>query len=166
LLWYALNKKLTSTLFVVGGIIWILFLPNAPYLVTDIIHLGRNYSAPHLYDTFLVFTSAWVGLLLGLYSLSHIDKIIRLKYSEKTASIILAFIILVISFGMYLGRFLRFNSWDVVSNPSLLFSNIHKILSEPSGYADAYLFSGLSFLFLYISYIAWKSTKTEPQDNI
>ena len=166
LLWYALKKRLTSGVFIIGGIIWILFLPNAPYLVTDIIHLGRNYSAPLLYDTFLVFTSAWVGLLLGLYSLSHIDKIIRLKYSNRTASIILALIILVTSFGMYLGRFLRFNSWDVISNPSLLFSNIHNILSKPSGYADAYIFSGLSFLFLYVSYIAWKSTKTESKDNI
>lgn len=166
LLWYALKKRLTTAVFIVGGIIWILFLPNAPYLVTDIIHLGRNYSAPLLYDTFLVFTSAWVGLLLGLYSLSHIDKIMHLKYSKRMSSIILTIIILLTSFGMYLGRFLRFNSWDVVSNPSLLFSNIHKILSEPRGYTDAYIFTGLSFLFLYVSYIAWKSTKMEPKDNI
>ncbi len=156
LLWYFNNKKLTKAIFVIGGIIWLLLLPNAPYIVTDMMHLGRGRIVIPLYDTFLLFSSAWVGLLLGMYSLSQIEKIIRSKYTTIVTFFIIAGIILLTSFGMYLGRFLRFNSWDVFSNPSILFKNIWVIFSEPFNYIDAYLFTGFSFIFIYVSYIAWK----------
>ncbi len=161
LLWYFNNKKLTKAIFIIGGIIWLLLLPNAPYIVTDMMHLGRGRIVIPLYDTFLLFSSAWVGLLLGMYSLSQIEKIIRSKYTMIVTSFIIAGIILLTSFGMYLGRFLRFNSWDIFSNPSLFFENIFLIFSRPFDHVDAYLFTGLTFIFIYISYRAWKYSQID-----
>ncbi|MEK7585724.1 MAG: DUF1361 domain-containing protein [Patescibacteria group bacterium] len=166
LLNYFNNKRLTKITFTIGFVAWLLLLPNAPYIVTDMIHLGRGRSAILLYDTFLLFSSAWAGLLLGIYSISHIEKIIKSKYSSKVTSILVGFIILLTSFGVYLGRFLRFNSWDVISDTSFLFKNLWSVVSNPNEYIDAYLFTGLTFLFIFVSYRAWKYTQIEPKSNI
>ncbi len=156
LLFYLNNKKLKISMFIVGGILWLFFLPNAPYIVTDIIHIGRSHSAPILYDTFLVFSSAWLGLILGMYSLLHIETIIKSKLSDKMSSLIMVAIIFLTSFGVYLGRFLRFNSWDIFYDVSLLFNNILGITTKPTDHTDAYWFTMLSFVFIYLSYRAWK----------
>lgn len=161
LLKFANNKKLTKPLLIIGGIFWLLLLPNAPYIVTDLIHLNRSRGAPLIYDVFLVFSCAWTGLLLGLYSISHIEKIIRLKYKAHTTALIIAFIILLTSFGMYLGRFLRFNSWDIFSSSSLLFTKVTEIFAKSADYREAYIFTGLSFVFLYLSYRSWKYSRAE-----
>ena len=161
LLKFANNKKLTKPLLIIGGIFWLLLLPNAPYIVTDLIHLNRSRGAPLIYDVFLVFSCAWTGLLLGLYSISHIEKIIRLKYKAHTTAFIIAFIILLTSFGMYLGRFLRFNSWDIFSSSPLLFNKVTEIFAKPAEYEEAYIFTGLSFVFIYLSYRSWKYSRAE-----
>lgn len=156
LLWSAENNKLKKPIAILGGTIWLLLLPNAPYIVTDFIHIGRNHSAPLIYDTFLLFSSAWVGLLLGMYSINHIEKILQKKFSPPKTSVIIAIVVFIASFGIYLGRFLRFNSWDVFSDASLFFTNITSIFSQPSIHQDAYLFTLLSFTFIYVSYRSWK----------
>jgi uncharacterized membrane protein len=156
LLHYTEKNKLKQSLLIAGGILWLLTLPNAPYIVTDLIHLGRNHNAPLLYDTFLIFSAAWVGMILFMYSLSHVEKILRYKYSEKITSLAIVAITFLTSFGMYLGRFMRFNSWDVFSDASLIFTNVSNIVTKPNQYMDAYLFTGISFVFIYTSYRAWK----------
>lgn len=166
LLYYVTHRKISRSLLVMGLIFWLLLLPNAPYIITDIIHLNRNHAAPLLYDTFLIFSSGWAGLLLGMYSVSHIEKILLRKYSQKRTSIIIAAIILISSFGMYLGRFMRFNSWDVVSSAELFFTKITHIFLQPAKYSDAYLFTSLSFIFFYMSYIAWKYSVLESKNSI
>ncbi len=156
LLLYSEDQTLDKVLLIIGCFFWLLFLPNAPYIVTDMIHLNRSHSAPLIYDTFLLFSSAWVGLLLGFYSLSHIEKIIRRTSSLKKTALSMGGIILLTSFGMYLGRFLRFNSWDVFSSPILFLKIVWNILSHPTFYGDAYTFTGIGFIFLYVSYQGWK----------
>ncbi len=152
LLWYANKKKLIMPVLVVGGIIWLLLFPNAPYIVTDLIHIGQGKSMLVLYDTVLLFSSAWLGLMLGMYSLSHIHEIIKARFSPMVASITFVLIILFTSFGIYLGRFLRFNSWDVFINPVLFFNNIWKVFAQPKDHSEAYLFTALFAFFIFMSY--------------
>jgi uncharacterized membrane protein len=109
-----------------------------------------------IFDVFLLFSSATAGLILGFYSLFNIEQIIRAKNSPRITSIIMSLILLMISFGMYLGRFLRFNSWDIFINHLSVIKNIWKIFSEPSGRIEAYLYTLLFFLFLVLSYKSWK----------
>ncbi|MEI6659894.1 MAG: DUF1361 domain-containing protein [bacterium] len=149
--------KLAKWQMIAGGVIWLLLIPNAPYIVTDLIHITRMRPVPIIFDTFMFFTSAWVGVLLWCYSLSHIEQVIRTRLSHRTTLIVLMIISLITSFGIYLGRFLRFNSWDVVANPVMLYGGVRNTLQP--GANEAFSFIVLSTLFIYISYWAWKYAK-------
>jgi len=166
LLFYYKNSKLTNFIFIFGLFVWLLFVPNAPYLVTDLIHVGRGRGVPIIYDTFLIFSSAWIGILLFFYSLSHIEKIFISKFPKRNTSIVITGVILLISFGIYLGRFLRFNSWDIVANTEKLLNDIGSILVKPIENKDAYIFMSLTFVFIYVSYMAWKAIKDDRRDDI
>lgn len=151
--------NMSRALFVAGIIPWLLFLPNAPYIITDMIHLGRNHNAPILYDTFLLFSAAWAGMLLYWYSLLHIEGIIKRILDAKKTAWVIVVITLLVSFGMYLGRVIRFNSWDVFSDTSSVVTTLARILSDEIHHTAIFLFILPSFIFLYLSYQAWKLRK-------
>lgn len=161
LLYFKQDGKLKNWLFIIVGIIWVLFLPNAPYIVTDLIHIGVVRSVPVLYDSVLLFTSAWAGLLLGMHSIFHIEKILLSLYSKKNTSVIILIILALTSFGMYLGRFFRFNSWDIFVNPLSSSDKFIKNLSSSSYHIDALIYVLLFFLFICVSYYSWKSSRGE-----
>jgi uncharacterized membrane protein len=156
LLSYSRRDKFNKILFSIGLFAWILFIPNAPYLVTDFIHLGEIRSVPAIYDIFLLFSSATVGLALCFNSFFHIEQIIKIKYSRRTTSVLMGLVILVIGFGMYLGRFLRFNSWDIFINHTSLIKNVWKIFSQSASHIEVFFYTLLFFFFLVLSYRAWK----------
>jgi len=159
LLSFSKEEKLNKIIFIVGIFLWLLFIPNAPYIITDFIHLGTTHSIPVIYDILLLFSSASVGLILGFHSLFHIEQIIKTKCQKNTASLFMGIIIIMISFGIYLGRFLRFNSWDIFINHTILIKNIWKIFSQSTADMEVYLYTVLLFFFLYLSYNAWKCSK-------
>ncbi len=156
LLLYFKEKKINKTILIFGLFLWLLFIPNAPYIITDFIHLGDARSIPLIFDTILLFSSAMIGLILGFHSLLHVEQIINMKYSARKTSIIMGLIILLISFGMYLGRFLRFNSWDIFINHTSLIKNIWKIFSQSPNNLEVYLYTGLFFVFLFLFYKSFK----------
>jgi len=156
ILYFFKEGKIKKYLFVIGIFLWIIFIPNAPYIITDFVHLGEIRSIPLLYDIVLLFTSSCVGLILGFNSFYHIEQIIYTKYNKNISNIIMGIIILMISFGVYLGRFLRFNSWDVFINHTSLIKNIWKNFSQSNGYIEVFFYTGLLFFFLFLFYKAWK----------
>ena len=156
LLSFSKKENFNKVVFIVGVFLWVLFIPNAMYIITDFIHLGTTRTIPIIYDVFLLFSSASIGLILGFSSLFHIEQIIKVKFSERKTSLFMGFIILVISFGVYLGRFLRFNSWDVFINHTSLIKNIWKIFAQSKTHIEVYLYTLLFFFFLVLSYRAWK----------
>jgi uncharacterized membrane protein len=158
LLHFSKAEKFDKLVFIVGIFIWLLFIPNAPYLITDFIHLGEIHAVPMIYDVFLLFSSAAVGLILGFHSFYHIEQIIRMKYSSRATSVSMGIIILLISFGMYLGRFLRFNSWDIFIDHTSLIKNIWKIFSRPDSSLEVCLYTLLFFFFLILTYKSWKNS--------
>lgn len=105
--------------------IWLLFLPNSPYIITDFIHLHHTKSTMIWYDIFMVFSFANTGLLLAIISMNDVYKIIQKEYSKQIANRFLIIVSILCGFGIYLGRFLRFNSWDLFTNP---FSIVQKSL--------------------------------------
>jgi uncharacterized membrane protein len=97
--------------------IWLLFLPNAPYIITDFIHLHHSKSTLVWLDIFLIFTYASTGLLIAIISLNDIYRIIKIKWNLKYANYFSFVVTFLCGFGIYLGRFLRLNSWDVFTAP-------------------------------------------------
>ncbi|MFA6999629.1 MAG: DUF1361 domain-containing protein [Candidatus Paceibacterota bacterium] len=151
------KENIIKPFFIIGFILWFIFLPNAPYVVTDFIHLGRIHSVPVMYDIFLLFASAWVSLLMGLHSLLHMEKILLLKFRSKIVDIIILITILFTSFGLYLGRYLRFNSWDLFTSHTSLVSTVWDIFTRGNDYINVYSYTILFFFFIYISYISFKN---------
>ncbi len=156
---YGQKIKIPKIIFIITVILWILFLPNAPYLVTDLIHLRSFHQIPALYDALLLFSSAWVGMLLLVHSLFYMERVFRIKYSKIKTDIIIAIFIFLTSFGVYLGRFLRFNSWDVFVNHYSVLKSVWKLLSQITINIEAYLYTFLFFIFIYLSYYAWRSAQ-------
>lgn len=105
--------------FIIVGI-WLLFLPNAPYLITDFIHFHQLKSDLIWYDLFTFFCFALTGLLLGIFSMFNIYTTVLKIGSVKLAQNIIPVLCFLSGFGVYLGRFLRFNSWDIIANPFVL----------------------------------------------
>ncbi len=112
------NTLNLSTIFF--GIIWLLFFPNAPYLFTDLIHLPNKvaYSIPIWFDALMIYSFAFLSMFLGFLSLSMLQKQIRNSSLAWTFSYT---VLILSSFGIYLGRFPRLNSWDLFFNPMKLF---------------------------------------------
>jgi uncharacterized membrane protein len=119
------------------ALVWLLFLPNAPYLVTDLKYLGEIDGAPVWFDVTLLTTFAWLGLLLGFLSLYLMQAVVE-RLAGPAASWLAAVGVLALSgFGVYLGRFERWNSWDVVRDPLSLAGDLASGLSDPLDYPRA-----------------------------
>src|SRR5690606_20040959 len=101
---------------------WLLLLPNAPYLITDFMHLKRETSVPVWFDVLLLISFSMTGLLFGLKSMKQVFYILAIQFNYFIVWIILYGICILSGFGIYVGRFLRYNSWDVLHRPLELIS--------------------------------------------
>jgi uncharacterized membrane protein len=116
------------------GLLWLVFFPNAPYLVTDLKHIGPGGRVPVLYDVLLLSAAAWTGLLLGLTSLFLVHMVVRRLVGAVNAWALVVAVLALSSFGIYLGRVQRWNSWDVVANPVPLGAQLLQGLAHPIDY--------------------------------
>ncbi len=112
-------------------LLWLLFLPNAPYILTDLFHLEQKPSIPEWYDLMLILSFALNGLVLGIISLFQIHDLVEKRLGLASGFVFAFVVCLLCAFGVYLGRFLRFNSWDIISNPSPLFQDLFSSFKEP-----------------------------------
>ena len=136
-----------------GFISWLLFLPNSPYIITDLVHLHNDLSNHMWLDLFIVFVFAFNGLLLGLLSMLDMYSLIRQRYGNRIAKYTLFKVCLLSGYGIYLGRFLRFNSWDIATKPAILFYQIAHSLKEPRVWLITFAFGG----FLWILFSVFQS---------
>jgi uncharacterized membrane protein len=137
------RKRARGTLVVLGAL-WLLFFPNAPYIVTDFVHLERTADAPYWYDAVTVSAFAWTGVLLGFASLFLVQTVVR-QWRGVVAGWLFAAVALALgSLGIYLGRFLRLNSWDALEHPSVLPRIVHAVARDPFAYQEAI---GVTVLF-------------------
>lgn len=111
---------------------WLLFLPNAPYLVTDVIHLRTVWGGvPWWFDVALIGSAAATGLLLGYASLLIVQAVVARRHGEVAGWLLAVAALLLSGVGVYMGRFLRLNSWDVVSRPGALAGEARVRLGDP-----------------------------------
>lgn len=116
---------------------WLLFFPNAPYLLTDFIHLGEG-PAPLWYDALMLSAFAWTGLLLGFASLYLVQMILRRAFGTLVAWLGVIVALSLGSIGVYVGRFIRFNSWDALLHPIRVAEVVNEQLSAvPARTAEA-----------------------------
>lgn len=132
---------------------WLVFFPNAPYLVTDFLHLSERQNVPLWYDLMLIFSFAWNGLILGFTALWIVQEVLTAQYNRVLSLLVVCSTLLLSGFGIYLGRFLRWNSWDVISNPHQLAADILPRLIDPLAYPRTLGVTLLFSSFLTIAYL-------------
>lgn len=111
--------------------LWLLFLPNAPYLITDLIHLRPRLMIPLWYDALLMFLFAFTGVMAGALSIGKIFKRLRYWIGRPVALSICMISVPLSGLGVYMGRFLRWNSWDFLFRPQHVLMTTFIELSNP-----------------------------------
>jgi uncharacterized membrane protein len=144
--------------------VWLVFLPNAPYILTDLIHLHPGPARLYWYDLAMLLSCGGVGLLLGYSSMFDVHRVMEARFGQRVAWVVAAGTLLLSGFGIYLGRALRWNSWDVVTNPRGLFDFIAECLLNPGTYLHIWAISGLSGAGLLLGYVTlhWISLSRQP----
>lgn len=127
---------------------WLLFLPNAPYLVTDLLHLRPRPPVPVWFDALLYGAFAIAGSALGWTSLSMVRERAASLVGEVRAELAAIAVSLLAGFGIYLGRFGRWNSWDLWQRPRALLEGAAASVS-----VRAAVFSALFGLFVWAGYL-------------
>lgn len=146
-------EQLSAVILAVSAALWLLFFPNAPYILTDLFHLRDNQAVPGWYDLIVILSFAWNGLVLGFLSLQDIQAVIAKRWGSPLAWGF-AFISLGLgSFGIYIGRYLRWNSWDIIANPLSLSYDIMQRILNPLVYPGAWGMTLVFTVFLSLCYL-------------
>ncbi len=155
-------------------VIWLLFLPNAPYIITDFVHLNTHSGMPFWYDTALLVSCAGTGLLLGYTSIADVQFVIARRFSPLAGWLLVVAAVLLSGFGIYLGRFLRWNSWDTLTRPRQLSLAITERVMNPLSNPQTFGVTIVYGVGLFLGYVAlrfWQpatisgSERTEPRQS-
>ena len=119
------------------GFVWLLFLPNAPYIVTDFVHVGRVSGVPVWYDAAMIASFAAVGLVLGLVSILLVQGVVERRFGAAVGWLMLAPVFFLCSAGIYIGRVHRLNSWDAITSPGTLLRGFADRLADPLAQPEA-----------------------------
>ncbi|MBP6732151.1 MAG: DUF1361 domain-containing protein [Chitinophagales bacterium] len=132
------HKAQTSLRIFIGFCLWLLFFPNSPYIITDLIHLKPRNDFPLWFDAMLIYSFAFTGLIVGMFSAIIIYHKLKGMVSGLTAKATMFLLMLISGYGIYIGRFLRWNSWNVVTDPLLIFYDTASRVAHPLSYPRTY----------------------------
>ena len=152
-------------------ILWLLMFPNAPYLFTDLIHLGKNPFAPRWFDITLLLSYGITGFAFGYFSLKKIEGKLKKYFPRIKPVFIKAFILYLSSYGIYMGRFLRWNSWNIFTSFLPLIKDVFKTIKHPVQNAAAWGFTILfgtllTILFFILEFVSSGSDSSTVCVNI
>lgn len=135
---------------------WLAFYPNAPYILTDYIHLGNVYSANHLLlDSVIITVFALDGVLLGFASLHGILALITKRFSNEAFYPLLVIISLLTGLGLYIGRYLRFNTWEIITNPIGIYETLNRYFLDLAKLPEIIVIVAVFSAFHGFSYILY-----------
>ncbi|MFN8355540.1 MAG: DUF1361 domain-containing protein [Spirosomataceae bacterium] len=138
--------------------LWLLFLPNSPYIITDLIHLRPGNYALFWHDVVMIFTYAFVSLVCGLISLYWIQKVWTKAFSERVSFALLLAVFPLTGYGIYLGRVQRWNSWDVLVDPKGLVINALRSFRSTTAWVITIEFALLMAMLYWLmtSLLSWR----------
>lgn len=134
-------------------VLWLSFLPNSFYIVTDYVHLQDVQRVDLLFDVVMFSSFVFTGVVLGYISLGIVHKELLKRLSKRISGTFIAAILLVSSFAIYIGRDLRWNSWDILVSPASLIFDVSDRLLNPHDHPQAFITTATFFVFLGTFYI-------------
>lgn len=146
------NPKMILFFFIFA--VWLLFFPNAPYMLTDFFHLKTRNLVPLWYDLLLFGNFALLSLMLGYYSLDNMADIFKKKWGAKISWLMIVSVSFLSGFGIYLGRYLRLNTWEIVTDHFYLVNEIITLINDPRDTVDLWSFTFFYGAFILVGYIA------------
>jgi uncharacterized membrane protein len=146
---------------------WLLFFPNAPYIFTDLIHLTSRFF-PHFWvDLTLILLCALTGLVLGFVSLYLMQSVVEHILGRAASWLFIAAVAALSGFGIYVGRFMRLNSWDVLFKPWQVYHGIGTWVADPMANSTSLAFPVLFATFLFITYLMlYALTQLRPTEPV
>jgi uncharacterized membrane protein len=130
-----------------------IFFPNAPYILTDLIHLRSRWHAHYWVEMVLILLFAWTGFLVGFMSLYLMHSVVT-GLRGKLVGWTFVFLMAGLSgLGIYIGRFLRWNSWDVFVNPVGIIRDLGQLALNPMAHRSSVALSILFATFMFIAYL-------------
>ena len=150
-----------------SAFLWLIFFPNAPYILTDFQHLSyAGVDIPIWYDVILLIWFAFTGLFLGMVSLFLMQEIVRREFGRWVGWGFVLVVAGLTSIGVYMGRFLRWNSWDILGNFSdkAGFTLYYILHPTPRSLIFASLFTSF-FMFVYLLLYAFGHLLLERRVN-
>lgn len=141
-------------------LLWLVFLPNSFYMISDFIHLRRVPVDDVLFAAVLFVSFIYLGVMLGFCSLILIHHELRRRVSARAASLWIGLTLLLCSFAIYIGRDLRWNSWDVIFNPAGLLFDVSDRILRPDDYPMMFVTVGSFFILLASLYaVVWSGAR-------
>lgn len=151
-------KKANQNLFI---LLWLLFLPNAPYLITDVLHLTERQPIPFWFDVLLVIQFAFLGMLIGFLAIRNVEHYLQQHFTHNTTRILINGSFILCAYGIYLGRFSRFNSWDLVTKPFDLIQVSADRIINPTEHLRTWGFTIIIAFMLMLFYYTIKSFRAQ-----
>jgi len=143
-------------LFTIASLVWLLFIPNSFYILTDLFHLGEHNDVPMWFDLALIISFAWDGLLLGILSVRQMEKMVQRFFPGRHELFFIYPLMWLNALGVYIGRYPRFNSWDIITNPLGISSYILTMLCHPVQYKYAWGMVACFSIFMTLAYLTIK----------
>ncbi len=161
---YGFNDMISKSVVYFFMLLWLLFFPNSPYIITDLIHLNHLPEDLLWFDALGIYLTATTGLVVGLYSVD-IFRVLTKNLFGKVISVFLTLFSLILSaFGVYLGRYIRLNSWDLFTNPLALLRIVSGQLFEPLAIKMTIVF-GLVLIGVYFSFNQFLNNYANPEND-
>jgi uncharacterized membrane protein len=123
------------------ALLWLLFIPNSFYIITDLYHLGDLYNdrnMPQWFDLAMILSFVWNGLLLGVLSVRQMERLLVPKLTLIKELLFLYPVMWLNALGIFIGRYLRYNSWDIVTDPFRLLRDIATMVIHPLQHQSAW----------------------------
>ena len=133
--------------------LWLLFLPNSFYIATDFIHLQQNVHNSLLFDVALLLSFTFNGFLLGYLSVYAVHRALLRRLSSRTAHGLIALVFLLCGFAIYIGRYLRWNTWDILINPAGVLFDVSDRFINPAVHEQTFRTTGLFFVLIGVFYV-------------
>ena len=146
-------------------VFWLLFLPNAPYILTDLIHLSPRPNVPLWFMLAMILSCAGTGTLLGYLSLINVQNVVQKRFGAAVSWALAVWSLMLCGFGIYVGRFLRWNSWDALTRPVQLARSVLGQFLEPGPHPHPVAVTLVYGIGLLLGYLALRAVSSTMQNE-
>lgn len=155
-----IHRRWSAWLPLILTVVWLCFLPNTFYMLTDYIHVPEGDTANITYNVVLFTSFISVSVALGFASLALIHSELRRRVPARVAWGVVSVIILLVSLAIYIGRYLRWNTWDILTEPAGILFDMSERVLNPTAHPQTFITTFLFFVLLSTGYYAvWKLTE-------